>query len=129
MATTQGANLLASKPNSFADDLFSLDAPSTQLETNHFHNIFDASAAKRESFHGSSHKTDRGNLDAFLANLFDDILQPTFMSTNKTSSTVPLVTNNQNIPHVAKSLQTGDLASSLNHLIENLDMKDRSKIG
>ncbi|CAF4133724.1 unnamed protein product [Rotaria socialis] len=60
---------------------------------------------------------------------FDDILQPTSMSSNKNSSTMPLFTNNQSIPATNKPFQTGDLNSSLNQLLENLDMKDRSKIG
>ena len=61
--------------------------------------------------------------------LFDDILQPTSLSSGKTTSTAPLFANNQNIPTAAKPLQSGDLNSSLNQLFENLDMKDRSRIG
>jgi hypothetical protein len=60
----------------------------------------------------------------FLENFFDDILQPTSTSTSKI--TVPLVPNN---PVVSKPLQSGDLNSSLNQLIDNLDIKDHSKIG
>jgi hypothetical protein len=59
-----------------------------------------------------------------LENLFDEILQPTSTSTNK--NTVQLVTNN---PVVTKPLQSGDLNSSLNQLIDNLGIKDHSKIG
>ena len=68
-----------------------------------------------------------------LANFFDDILQPTSMSSGKNTSTSPLGSNNENIPSssltTTKPLQSGDLNSSLNQLLENLDMKDRSKIG
>lgn len=59
-----------------------------------------------------------------LENFFDEILQPISTSTSK--STVPLVTNN---PVVTKPLQSGDLNSSLTQLIDNLDIKDHSKIG
>lgn len=52
------------------------------------------------------------------------------MSANKTTSTMPAFTNNnQSIPVATKPFQAGDLNSSLNQLLENLDMKDRSKIG
>jgi len=51
------------------------------------------------------------------------------MSTGKNSSTATAFTNNQNIPTPTKPLQAGDLNSSLNQLLENLDIKDRSKIG
>ncbi len=65
-----------------------------------------------------------------LANFFDDILQPTSASSNKnTTTTAPLFNTNQNIPTTTKPLQAGDLNSSLNQLLENLDIKDRSKIG
>jgi len=89
------------------DDLFSLAAPSTQTNTNAFPafpNAFETSAPKQ--------------------NFFDDILQPT--STSTTKPTVPPVTSN---PVAVKPLQSGDLNSSLNQLIDNLDMKDHSKIG
>jgi hypothetical protein len=60
--------------------------------------------------------------------LFDEILQPTSTatSTNKNTYTVPLFTT---APVVTKPLQSGDLNSSLNQLIDNLDIKDHSKIG
>ncbi len=66
--------------------------------------------------------------DIYLENLFDDILQPTstLTSTSTSKSTIPLVTNN---PVVSKPLQSGDLNSSLTQLIDNLDIKDHSKIG
>jgi len=64
-----------------------------------------------------------------LANFFDDILQPISVSSNKNTTTAPLFNNNQNIPTTTKPLQAGDLNSSLNQLLENLDIKDRSKIG
>jgi hypothetical protein len=51
------------------------------------------------------------------------------MSSSKNTSTAPLFANNQSIPTTTKPLQAGDLNSSLNQLLENLDMKDRSKIG
>jgi len=64
----------------------------------------------------------------YLENFFEDILQPT--STNPTTSTVPLFTTNQNVPPVTKPpLQSGDLNSSLTQLIDNLGIKDHSKIG
>ena len=66
---------------------------------------------------------------AIVASFFDDILQPTSMSSNKPPSTTPLFANNQSIPTTTKPLQAGDLNSSLNQLIDNLDIKDRSKIG
>ncbi len=67
--------------------------------------------------------------DGYLENFFDDILQPTSTSTsttNKNTNTVPPVTT---VPVVTKPLQSGDLNSSLNQLIDNLDIKDHSKIG
>jgi hypothetical protein len=52
------------------------------------------------------------------------------MSTAKNNTTTtPFFNNNQNIPTTTKPLQSGDLNSSLNQLLENLDIKDRSKIG
>ena len=59
-----------------------------------------------------------------LENSFHDILQP--ISTSRNNSAIPLVTSN---PVVSKPLQSGDLNSSLTQLIDNLDMKDHSKIG
>lgn len=91
------------------DDLFSITTPASQPMPYTTHNVFDTTVPK--------------------SNFFEDILQPTSLSTNKNISAVPLVSNNQNIPPAAKLLQSGDLNSSLNHLFEHLDMKDRSKIG
>lgn len=51
------------------------------------------------------------------------------MSSTKTPSTTPAFATNQNIPSTTKPFQSGDLNSSLNQLLENLDIKDRSKIG
>ena len=51
------------------------------------------------------------------------------MSGGKGAAAAPLFATNQNIPQATKPLQTGDLNSSLNQLLENLDIKDRSKIG
>ncbi|UJR10253.1 hypothetical protein I4U23_014463 [Adineta vaga] len=92
----------------FSDDIFSSAPSSSSTVTNSF-NPFDAPAPKQ--------------------NLFDDMLQPTSTSTTKPTNPMPLFPNNQNIPPVTKPLQTGDLNSSLNQLIDNLDIKDHSKIG
>ncbi|CAF4264269.1 unnamed protein product [Rotaria socialis] len=113
------------------DDLFSLTTPPAQTSTNSFfnnnQNVFPA-------FHEPPQQQQQpfqNMLDTSLprTSFFDDILQPTSMSSNKNSSTMPLFTNNQSIPATNKPFQTGDLNSSLNQLLENLDMKDRSKIG
>lgn len=58
-------------------------------------------------------------------NFFDDILQPTSGSNSISTSK----SNISNLPVVNKPLQSGDLNSSLNHLLEHLDMKDHSKVG
>lgn len=62
------------------------------------------------------------SIEINLENLFDDILLPT----STTQTTVPLVTNHPVM--VTKPLQSGDLNSSLNQLINNLDIKDHSRI-
>ena len=54
-----------------------------------------------------------------IANFFDDILQPTSMSSSTATTMTPILPNNQNIPSTTKTLQTGDLNSSLNQLLEN----------
>ncbi|CAF0845233.1 unnamed protein product [Adineta ricciae] len=99
----------------FSNDIFSL-APTTSSSTvtntfNPFDNTFSAPAPSQ--------------------NMFDDLLQPvpTPTPTTKPMMTMPLFPTNQNIPPVVKPLQSGDLNSSLNQLIDNLDIKDHSKIG
>jgi len=91
-----------------------------------FQNALDTSVARTEEAPSSETSTATNISEA---NFFDDILQPTSMSSGKTTSTAPLFNNNQNIPTSTKPLQAGDLNSSLNQLLENLDIKDRSKIG
>ncbi|CAF3711130.1 unnamed protein product [Rotaria sordida] len=126
------------------DDLFSLATPPSQTSTNTFFNnnqntfpvfqpqqpfsnVLDTSAPKVAEAPPSTETSTVTNISE--ANFFDDILQPTSMSSNKNISTTPVFTTNQNIPSTTKPLQSGDLNSSLNQLLENLDMKDRSKIG
>jgi hypothetical protein len=110
------------------DDLFSLATPPSQTSTNTFfnnnQNAFPAFQQPQQPF--------QTVLDTSVprTNFFDDILQPTSMSTAKNNTTTtPFFNNNQNIPTTTKPLQSGDLNSSLNQLLENLDIKDRSKIG
>ncbi|CAF0758331.1 unnamed protein product [Rotaria sp. Silwood1] len=127
------------------DDLFSLATPPSQTSTNTFfnnnqntfpafqqpqqpfHNVLDTSVPKIEEAPPSNETSIVTNITE--ANFFDDILQPTSMSSNKNTPSIPLFTTNQNIPSTTKPLQSGDLNSSLNQLLENLDIKDRSKIG
>lgn len=59
-------------------------------------------------------------------NLFDEILQPTSTSMVMPLSVAPTV---QAVPMIPTStVNKGDLNSSLNHLLENLDIKDHSKV-
>ncbi|CAF3562657.1 unnamed protein product [Adineta steineri] len=100
----------------FSDDIFSLapsSAPPVANTFPMFDNTLDTSAPQR--------------------NVFDDILQPnsssTSTSTNNTTDTYSLFPTNQNVLPSLKPLKSGDLNSSLNQLIDNLDIKDHSKIG
>ncbi|CAF0978793.1 unnamed protein product [Rotaria magnacalcarata] len=131
------------------DDLFSLATPPAQTSTNSFfnnnQNVFPAfqeppQHQQQQPFQNMldtslPRKEETSSIETSLASniteasFFDDILQPTSMSSNKNPSTMPLFTNNQSISATNKPFQTGDLNSSLNQLLENLDMKDRSKIG
>ncbi|CAF0978826.1 unnamed protein product [Rotaria magnacalcarata] len=114
------------------DDLFSLATPPAQTSTNSFfNNNQNVFPAFQEPPQHQQQQPFQNMLDTSLprTSFFDDILQPTSMSSNKNPSTMPLFTNNQSISATNKPFQTGDLNSSLNQLLENLDMKDRSKIG
>ncbi|CAF1399862.1 unnamed protein product [Rotaria sordida] len=101
-----------SQQQSFTDDIFSLATPSSQTNINTFpafQNVLDTSTSK--------------------PHVFGDVLQPTSISTNKNTNSIPLLTNNQKIPTVTKSFQSGDINSSLNQLIDHLNIKDHTKIG
>ncbi|CAF2374273.1 unnamed protein product [Rotaria sp. Silwood2] len=98
----------------FTDDIFTIATPSSQTSTitfPTFQNIFDTSTSTSKP------------------NVLGDVLQPTSVSTNKNTSSIPLLTNTQKIPTITKPLQSGDLNSSLNQLIDHLNVKDYTKIG
>ncbi|CAF0866472.1 unnamed protein product [Adineta ricciae] len=122
------ANTINQQQQLLTDDLFSLATPPTQTATNTF---FNNNSNTFPAFQQPPQQPFQTVLDTSVpkTNFFDDILQPTSLSSGKTTSTAPLFANNQNIPTAAKPLQSGDLNSSLNQLFENLDMKDRSRIG
>ncbi|UJR35619.1 hypothetical protein I4U23_028369 [Adineta vaga] len=107
------------------DDLFSFASPPAQAATNTFFNN------NQNSFPAFQQQPFQNVLDTSVpkTNFFDDILQPTSLSSGKNASAAPLFSNNQNIPTTTKPLQSGDLNSSLNQLLENLDIKNRSMIG
>ncbi|CAF1145829.1 unnamed protein product [Adineta ricciae] len=122
------ANTVNQQQQLLTDDLFSLATPPTQSATNTF---FNNNPTTFPAFQQPPQQPFQTALDTSVpkTNFFDDILQPTSLSSGKTTSTAPLFANNQNIPTATKPLQSGDLNSSLNQLFENLDMKDRSRIG
>ena len=121
---TTNQDLFSSKPptksnlNSLTDDLLSLE--------NSSHVVNNAPTTMFQPFEPSAPKSknviwlNREEISFSLANLFDDILRPT--STSLTSINNPQATT------VTKPFQSGDLNSSLNHLIENLDMKDHTRV-
>jgi len=125
---------------SFTDDIFSLATPPSQTASNSFFNQSapltsntnpSATSAAFSPFQPSPFAN---VLDTSVSktNFFDDILQPTNVTSGK-STTNPsgssLFATTSNIPPAGKPFQSGDLNSSLNQLFENLDIKDRSKIG
>ncbi|CAF0946094.1 unnamed protein product [Adineta steineri] len=129
-SSSNGQNATVQQQQLLTDDLFSLATPPSQSGANTFfsnnQNTFPAFQQQQPQqpfqsnvLHTSVPKT----------NFFDDILQPTSVLSGNNTSTAPLFSNNQNIPTTTKVLQPGDLNQSLNQLFENLDVKDRSKIG
>lgn len=65
----------------------------------------------------------------YAATSSSSVLQPSSISENKNTTWVPIPTNNPNTSSVTKPLQSGDLESSLNKLVDHLNIHDHTKIG